>query len=49
LKQNGQGYKLADNPDKKINNYINAFKAFQAEKLLGISGFTGYHAPKVET
>ena len=49
LKQNWQGYKLADNPDKKINNYINAFKAFEAEKLLGISGFTGYHAPKVET
>ena len=49
IKQDGQAYKLADNPDKKVNNYINAFKAFEAEKLLWITWFTGYHVPSIQT
>ncbi len=47
IKQNGESYKLDVNKDKPINNYINAFKIFQAEKLLGVSDFTGYHSPSI--
>jgi len=49
VKQNGTAYRLSSDKDKPINNYINAFKTFQAEQLLGITNFTGYHAPALNT
>lgn len=42
IKQNWTSYRLTATKDKPITNYINAFKMFQAEKLLGITNFSGY-------
>jgi len=49
IKQNGTAYRLSPDKDKPINNYINAYKTFEAEKLLWVTDFTGYHAPALNT
>lgn len=49
IKQNGTAYRLNTDKDKPINNYINAYKTFEAEKLLGVTNFTEYHAPALNT
>ena len=49
IKQDWTSYRLLPNKDKAINNYINAYKVFEAQKLIWIDGFTDYHAPALNT
>lgn len=48
IKKNGSSERITNTKENKIfNEYLQAYKAFQAEKLLGIQGITNYENPQI--